>query len=141
MAGAGGGERVSVARGTGSAVPFAGEGGSDMGRQCRVWWRSVQQERWERGLGELWPHLGEQVRYEWGLGSGQAPWSRGERESRGQECLPGGGQQRCRLWEQAPLWGKPGHPGGVGGAWGSSRSAAGYWGQGGQSPALHGYAA
>ena len=67
-----------------------GEGDADMGRRWRAWWCLGEQQRQERGPGELWRRLGERERCEWGRGASEVPWHCGELESRGRKCLVGG---------------------------------------------------
>ena len=50
-----------------------GEGDEDMGRWWRMWPRSGERERRERGLGELSRRLGERELCEWGLWAAEAP--------------------------------------------------------------------
>ena len=121
----GGGQRGGGlrARGTGVAVASAGAGGSvsergerearccpwgegeaDMGRRWRVWWHSVERQRWWRGLGVLdaYRRCGDrEVRCcSWGEGDvdmGQrwrVCWRSGERRRR--EWSPGGSWRRLR---------------------------------------------
>ena len=68
-----------------------GEGDADMGRRWPAWWRLREQEWQKRGPGELWRCLSEREWREWGLRAGEAWWRPGARQSRGGECLAGGG--------------------------------------------------
>ena len=111
-----------------------------MGRRWPALWRMGERRRRERGPGGMWRCLGERERREWGRGVGEARRRRGERESRGRECLAAGERERCRLWEWAFARGEPGHSGGVRGGLGDSCRVARYWAGGGKWPALHGSA-
>ena len=97
MAGARAGRRVSLAWGAGSVGCSWGEGDADMGRPWSAWWRPGERQRREWGPGKLRRCLREQERHEWGLGAGEARWCRGERESRGRDCLAGEEGEGCRL--------------------------------------------